>query len=344
MKKLFGIVFILILLAAVYLSWLFFGPATGFNENYRFLYIRSDKAHKNAIIDSFQSNKFIKHIAAFIWLTNRMHYWNGIKPGKYKINNGASLISIIRMLRNGQQSSVNLVITKVRTRMDLAHMIGIRFECDSTQMIDFLQNNDSLKVFGLDSVTVMTAILPDTYTYFWNTTPRKIFQKWFVESEKFWTEERKQKAANHGLTPQQAYILASIIEEETNSKSDKPIIASVYLNRIVKKMPLQADPTIKFALNDFTLKRIYEKYTFVQSPYNTYRNTGLPPGPICTPSIETMEAVLNSPKTDYLYFVANSDLSGTHIFTTNYTEHLKFAKEYQQVLNKLDSVKSHPIN
>jgi UPF0755 protein len=270
-------------------------------------------------------------------MADQFKYWKNIKPGRYEIINGASLYSIIKILRNGHQTPLNLVITKIRLKEDLARMVGNRFECDSAEMITFLNNDDSLKQYSLNSMTVMTAVLPDTYTYFWNTTPRKIFQKIYDKSKDFWTPERKELATNHGLATDQAYILASIIEEETNSKTDKPNIASVYLNRIEKKMPLQADPTIKFAMKEFGLKRIFSKYLLVESPFNTYRNTGLPPGPICTPSEETIDAVLNSPKTDYIYFVANSDLSGTHIFTTNYADHLKYAREYQQVLNKLDS-------
>ena len=147
-------------------------------------------------------------------------------------------------------------------------------------------------------------------------------------------DERKQKAAAHNLTPTQAYILASIIEEETNDVADKPVMASVYMNRLAKGIRLGADPTVKFALKNFELKRIYEKHTQVVSPYNTYQNFGLPPGPICTPSIETLDAVLNAPQTDYLYFVANSDFSGKHIVTSSYPEHLKYAKLYQEALNE----------
>jgi UPF0755 protein len=260
-----------------------------------------------------------------------------VKAGRYKINKGMSLFQLVRMLKNGRQTPVNLVITKLRTKEDFARKTGSLFECDSMQMMAFLDNPDSLDRYGLDTNTVMTAILPDTYTYFWNTTPSRIFKKIYENSQLFWNEERSEKAANHGLTPAQAYILASIVEEETNDKNDKPLIASVYLNRLSRGMLLQADPTIKFALRNFTLKRIYQKYLSVESPYNTYRNKGLPPGPICTPSRQTIEAVLDSPGTDYLYFVAKSDLSGKHVFTSNYNDHLKYAKEYQQLLNKLDS-------
>jgi len=238
------------------------------------------------------------------------------------------------MLKNGRQSPVNLVITKLRTKENLAAKVGSSFECDSAQMIVFLNSQDSLKDYGLDNETAMVAAMPFTYAIKWNTTPRRIFDQFYAAYKTFWTPERKKKADSLGFKPVQVSTLASIIEEETNASGDKPLIASVYLNRLSKGMPLQADPTLKFALKNFGLKRILNEHKTVQSPYNTYTNKGLPPGPICTPALETIDAVLDSPKTDYLYFVANSNFDGTHIFTTNYSEHMKFARIYQQELNK----------
>jgi UPF0755 protein len=176
--------------------------------------------------------------------------------------------------------------------------------------------------------------MPFTYTIKWNTTAGKIFQQFYTAYKNFWTAERKEKANKLGISPVQVSTLASIIDEETNSKTDKPNVASVYLNRIAKGMPLQADPTLKFALKNFDLKRLYDTHKRTVSAYNTYLNKGLPPGPICTPQVETIDAVLDSPKTDYIYFVASSAFDGTHVFTTNYTEHIKYARTYQQELNK----------
>ncbi|HWJ28217.1 MAG TPA: endolytic transglycosylase MltG [Flavisolibacter sp.] len=206
-------------------------------------------------------------------------------------------------------------------------------------MMFFLNSADSLKKYGVDTQTVMSVIIPDTYTYFWNSTPSVLFQKMYDANKRFWTDERKEKATAHGLTPVQAYVLASIVEEESNNHAEQGNIASVYLNRMNKGMPLQADPTIKFALHNFGLKRIYEKYLLVESPYNTYKNKGLPPGPICTPSKKTLEAVLDAPQTDYLYFVANSNFNGTHVFSNSYQEHMQNAHLYQQALNHADSLR-----
>ncbi|MEN9598557.1 MAG: endolytic transglycosylase MltG, partial [Bacteroidota bacterium] len=155
------------------------------------------------------------------------------------------------------------------------------------------------------------------------------------ETNDFWNEKnRKEKAAAKNLSTEAVYTLASIVEEETNYASDKTKIASVYLNRLTKQMPLQACPTIKYAMQDFTITRIYEKYLVNPSPYNTYKNKGLPPGPICTPSPTTIDLVLDAPNTDYLYFVAKSDFSGYHHFSSTYEEHDKYAKEYQKKLDE----------
>lgn len=339
MKKVLLVVFIFLLAAGGYVAWLFLGPSTAFKDDAKFLYIKTDSANKESILNNIKQGDYIKHPGYFEWLATRMQYWTSIRPGKYEIKKNESLLGIVRMLRNGRQTPVNLIITKLRTKSDFARLTGNKLEFDSTEMMAFFNNTDTLKNYGVNIETAMTIVLPDTYTYFWNTTPSNVFQKLYAVHLKFWTEEKKEKAMQHGLTPQQVYILASIIDEETRAKTDKPNIASVYLNRISRGMPLQADPTVKFALQDFGLKRIYQKHLLFESPYNTYRNKGLPPGPIATPSKATIDSVLTSPKTDYLYFVANSDFSGSHIFTTNYNDHLKYARIYQQALNKQDSIR-----
>ncbi|HVG14413.1 MAG TPA: endolytic transglycosylase MltG, partial [Chitinophagaceae bacterium] len=195
-------------------------------------------------------------------------------------------------------------------------------------------NSDSLEKFGRNEALAMSVVLPDTYTFFWDTKPGTVYKKLADESEKFWTSERIEKAKSLQLTPAEAYTLASIVDEESNAMAEKGNIASVYLNRVHKGMPLQADPTIRFALNDFTIKRIYGDHLNVASPYNTYRNKGLPPGPICTPSKKTIDAVLNAPSTDYIYFVADSSFNGRHLFSATYEEHLQKARWYQEAFRR----------
>jgi UPF0755 protein len=333
-KKLF--VFLLIVaIVAGYFAWLFFGPATAFKEEVKYLYIPSDNPTKEKVLALMEKDSMIKNLSLFSWMATRRDYWTNIKPGKYKISGDDNILSIVKKLRNGQQEPVNLTILKFRTREALAGAIGKKMEADSATFLAFMNNADSLKGYGVDTNTVMTILFPNTYTHFWNTAPKKVFNKFYDEYKVVWNEERRKKAAAKNITPTSAYILASIIEEETNDKNDKPLMASVYLNRMNSGMRLGADPTVKFALRDFELRRIYEKHLAVESPYNTYRVYGLPPGPICTPSLETLDAVLNAPATNYLYFVAKADFSGSHVFTAEYSDHLKYAKEYQKALNEL---------
>lgn len=330
-KKIILSILTVIGLIAGFTAWKFLGPTIHAPEK-KFFYIRTGETF-NTVRTNLDEQKIIFGISWFDRASKMIGYKN-VKPGRYEIKKGMSLVNLVRMLRNGQQAPVNFVITKLRTKESLASRIGNSFECDSLQMIHFLNSPDSLKEYGLDTNTAMAAAMPFTYTIKWNTTPRTIFQQFYTAYKTFWTPERKQKANSLGITPTQASTLASIIDEETNAKTDQPNIASVYLNRINKGMPLQADPTLKFALKNFALERIYDTNKKIVSPYNTYMNKGLPPGPICTPQVGTIEAVLDSPKTDYLYFVANSTFDGTHIFTTNYADHMKYAKIYQQELNK----------
>jgi UPF0755 protein len=325
-KILLPIVFILAA-AAAFVGYKVWGVAVKVPEG-KYLYINTG-SNLGDVKNSLVEKGVLKNISWF----NRVAGWKGyknIKPGRYEIKKGMSISALVSMLKSGQQSPVNFVITKIRTKEALAKKVGSVFECDSLQMMNFLNNNDTLKKYGLDSNTAMSVVMPDTYTYFWNTTPQKIFQKFYAAHQKFWTEERKTKATAHGVTPLEAITLASIIDEETNAPSDRPNIAGVYLNRVKKGMPLGADPTIKFALKDFALKQILYEHLKVQSPYNTYINKGLPPGPICTPQPATIDAVLNAPQTDYLYFVANSAFNGTHLFTTNLSDHEKLADLYRK--------------
>lgn len=335
-KVILFIVFI-IALAAAYLGWKVFGPAIH-NPQKKFLYIKTGSNYAD-VKDSLVKNKMIQNAFWFDQVAKYADYPGKVKAGKFKVDDGMSLYHLVKMLRSGRQAPVNLVITKLRTKDDLAKKIGNDFEIDSSTAMNFLNNEDSLRQFDVDTNTVLTDVIPNTYTYTWNTSMKSIFKKLYAEKNKFWNVEREQKAQRLGLSPNQVYTLASIVEEETNKDEDKGKIASVYINRLKKGMKLAADPTVKYALRDFGLKRIYQKHLQFQSPYNTYLNTGLPPGPICTPSIKTINAVLNSPQTDYLFFVARSDFSGYSDFASSYQQHQVYARAYQQALDSLIKVR-----
>jgi UPF0755 protein len=287
------------------------------------------------LADSLVAKKIILDKPSFIVLAKILNVEDRIKPGKFLVTKNTSLLSLIRMLRNNKQATVNLVINKIRTRAELAKFIGNNLSSDSLTSATFLNSNDSLAPYGVDTTSLLTLFIPNTYTMYWTTSLPGLMQKMKSQKTTFWNaKNRIEKAKQKGMTPNEVYILASIVDEETNYDSDKSLIASVYQNRLNQNMLLQACPTIKFAMQDFTLTRIYDKYLTNPSPYNTYKFKGLPPGPICTPSPKTIDLVLDAPKTNYLYFVAKSDFKGYHHFSATYEEHSKFAKEYQQKLDE----------
>ena len=333
MKKIIGLLFLVLIIVGAYSAWQVFGPTVSAPAD-KYFYIKTGSNY-NEVKASLESQNIISGNFFFDKIAGQLKYPQNIKPGKYEIKDNSSLLSLVRMLNSGSQSPVKLVINKLRTKEDLASKIGKNFECDSTEVINFLTNNDSLQKYKLDSNTVMTAVIPNTYELKWNTSFKKLFSRLKSEQEKFWTEERLKKAAAKNLTTQQVYTMASIVEEETNKPEDKLLIASVYRNRISQGQKLEADPTVKYAMRAFGLKRVLRGHLQYQSPYNTYRNTGLPPGPICTPSMKTIDAVLDSPETDYIFFVAKPDFKGYSNFASTYTQHLIFARAYQKALDSL---------
>jgi UPF0755 protein len=335
-KKIFLGIAGFLLAIALFFAYKFLGPSVSISDGDS-LYIKTGATYADVEKELIEK-KFIENKTWFS-LASKMIGYKNIRPGRYKLKKGMNVVSLVRMLRNGKQTPVNLVITKLRTRESFAARAAKVFECDSVQIINFIGNNDSLKSFGLDTNTVMAAFMPYTYTHQWNTTPQKLFGNIYSAYKTFWNHQRTTKADSIKLTPLEVSTLASIIEEETNKKEDKYNIASTYLNRIRTGMPLQADPTVKYAMKNFGLTRILYAHLRTPSPYNTYMNTGLPPGPICTPSVETIEAVLNAPKTDYLYFVADSSLDGSSVFAATYTEHLKYAKQLHQALDRRDAAR-----
>jgi UPF0755 protein len=286
------------------------------------------------LADTLVSKKIIFDKHSFLLLAKVFKVEEKIKPGRYLVKRKTSLLDLIRMLRNNQQATVKFILNKVRTRGELAALVGKTFDLDSAYCASYFNSNDSLVEYQTDTTQLLSLFIPDTYEFYWSTSIPKFLQKMKSNADHFWSvKDRKQRAANKGMSIREIYTLASIVEEETNDESDKKLIASVYQNRLKKSMPLQACPTIKFAMQDFALTRIYEKYLSNPSPYNTYNHRGLPPGPICTPSPKTIDLVLDAPNTNYLYFVAKADFSGFHHFSSTYEEHNKYAKEYQKQLD-----------
>ena len=244
-------------------------------------------------------------------------------------------------MKNGMQEPVNLTIPSVRTLNRLSVEVSKRLLMDSTQLLQALRDPKVCARYGYDTATIQCLFIPNTYDVYWNISVDKLLDRMQKESKNFWNVDRTVRANELKLSPVQVITLASIVDEETANNAEKPMVAGMYYNRLMlrnaeypKGMPLQADPTIKYAWQQFALKRIYNKLLNIDSPYNTYRNTGLPPGPIRIPSVEGIEAVLNLKKHDYLYMCAKEDFSGTHNFARTYAEHLANAAKYTKALNE----------
>lgn len=312
--------------------FVFFSSNTGNFSNKKYLYIKTGSTYEQ-VLQTIQDSAIVKNITSFKRMAKWFSLSENIHPGRYEIKEGMGNYTIVNMIKKGQQSIVKLVINKLRTKNDIIRKLSSQLEPDSLSWVVLLNDKNFLVKNNIDSNQLQCLVMPNTYEFYWNTTPQKVFDKLLAYKEKFWNEERKSKAQKMNLSDIQVIIIASIVEEETNKNDEKPNIASVYLNRYRIGMNLGADPTVKFAVGDFKLKRILNIHTQVSSPYNTYRVPGLPPGPICTPSESSIDAVLNATDTKYIFFCAKEDFSGYHNFATNYTEHLANAKRYQQALN-----------
>lgn len=323
----------LIAISGAFIAYKVVGPNTGDMQKGEYLYIPTGASYA-LVLNELVEGGYINDAASFDIVANRLDYPNKVKAGKYKITPGMSNLNMLRMLRNGKQEPVKLVINKFRTKQDFIQFIDERMEPDAEEIAELLDDTVFLATYGLDTNTALVPVIPDTYEFYWNTNAKKIYERLAEYSEKFWNDERTALADSQALSPTQVMIIASIVEEETNKADEKPTVASVYINRLRKNMKLQADPTVKFGLNNFSIKRILEGHLASTSPYNTYMYAGLPPGPINTPSKSSINAVLNAPKTDYIYFCAKDDFSGYHSFASNYTEHMKNARAYQKALDE----------
>ena len=257
------------------------------------------------------------------------------KPGHYRFAAEISNQELIRRLLLGEQTPIKLSFTQaIRTREQLAAHMGKKLMLDSAEIIDRLNDKEYMALFGLTPETAVCLFIPNTYEVYWTMTADQLFARMHKEYQRFWNEERMEKAKRLGLTPIEIATIASIIASETNKSFEYPTIASIYINRLHKGIALQACPTVIFAVGDFSLRRVLKRHLAIDSPYNTYKYRGLPPGPIRLARPEVIDAVLNAPKTDYLYMCANPDFSGTHIFSSSYSKHSAVAREYQRELNK----------
>jgi UPF0755 protein len=288
----------------------------------------------NALTDTIESTGVLRSRGSFVLTSRLKSFGRSVKPGSYILNPGMSNNAMVNMLRSGQQSPVNVTFNNIRTLEELAGRIGGQIEADSADISAFFADETNYMDDGFDRRTLISVFIPDTYQLYWSVDARGFYRRMLKEYRDYWTAERKALAEEKGLTPVEVSVLASIVDEEVSKADEKPRIAGVYLNRLRVGMPLQADPTVKFAVNDFSLRRVLNRHLEVDSPYNTYKYAGLPPGPIRCPSRSGLESVLNPEKHEYLFFVAKFDGSGYHHFSRTLAEHNRYAASYRSELNR----------
>lgn len=301
------------------------------------VYIAVHDTDDTAIVgDSITSRVMVDRLAfaGFKWLMRYYHYDERVKPGNYAIRPGDSVRDICLRLLSGNQTPVRLVVPSVRTLDRLAGVVGRQLLTDSAAIMAVLSDTALMDSLGYSQETFPALFIPNTYEVYWTMTPAQFVARMVKENARYWNTSRKDKAKAQGLTPLEVITLASIVDEETNKDDEKPIVAGLYLNRLHRGMLLQADPTVKFALGQFELRRILYAHLNVDSPYNTYKYAGLPPGPIRIPSMAAIESVLNPTKHNYIYMCAKEDFSGYHNFATSLAQHNANARRYQQALNQ----------
>jgi UPF0755 protein len=286
------------------------------------------------VLDTLNTHLIIKNERAFNWLVKYKKYPDLIKSGRYLVDIPLSINTLINILRSGNQTSVRVTFNNIRTMEQLAGRFEKQLEIDSVDFMMFFSDASNYAKDGFTKENIISIFIPNTYDFFWNTDAKGVYTRMLREYNRFWNSDRMAKAEKLGLSQNDVSILASIIDDEVNKKEEKPVIAGVYLNRLKIGMPLQACPTIKFALNDFTITRVLNSHLTVESPYNTYKYRGLPPGPVGCPSIEGIDATLNAENHDYLFFVAKADFSGYHNFSRTLAQHNRYAAEYQRELNR----------
>jgi UPF0755 protein len=335
-RKLVVTILIFIVLSAVfYAGRLYFKVNTRFFNIDEPVYICIDEAKDySRLLSDLESVAHIKDRAVFESLASKMHYPEKIKSGKYRVLPSMSCLEAIRMLRNGQQVPVRITFNNIRLKADFAERVGEQMMFGQEHLLRALNNLSVCESLGFNTTTIVSMFIPNTYELYWTLSVDHFLQRMKKEYERFWTGKRLEKANALSLSPLEVSILASIVEEETADRSEYPIVAGLYINRLRKGMLLQADPTVKFAVGDVTLRRILYVHLEVDSPYNTYKYSGLPPGPIRIPSISGIDAVLNYTEHNYLYMVAKEDFSGKHNFAVSLSEHNQNARKYQEALNR----------
>lgn len=335
MKKLFiflGVVALILAGGAGYMYHLLFNSPCQHTET-AFVYVDADDT-ADSIRTKVEKAGRTKTMSGYDLMAKLKKYGDKHRTGKYAITPGMNMYDLVRTLANGIQTPTKLVVPSTRTIGKVTGTLAKQLMIDSLSIAQLLEDEGKIKELGNYTKETLPALfIPETYEVYWDITPEKLLARLQKEHDRFWNEERKKKAKDAGLTPMEAVTLASIVESETNYNPEKKTVAGLYLNRLHKGMLLQSDPTVKFALQRFELKRILFEHLNCDSPYNTYKYAGLPPGPICIPTPVGIDAVLNYEHHDYLYMCAKEDFSGSHNFAVGLAQHMQNARKYQQALN-----------
>lgn len=299
-----------------------------------YIYIYPDKDFNNLCLQLEDSAK-CKNIGTFKQVAAYLKYPEKMRTGRYAVEPGMNNLDLIRNLRNGNQVPVQITFNNIRMKDELADRLSEQLMLHSRELLDLMNDEAYCESLGFAPYTIKAMFIPNTYEVYWNMSAENFMQRMKREYGAFWNVSRRNQAGKIGISLIEVSILASIVEEESAAVEEYPIIAGLYINRLYKGIPLQADPTVKYALGDFAIQRVLNEYLKIDSPYNTYLHTGLPPGPIRIPSIKGIDAVLNYKKHNYLYMCAKEDFSGRHNFAVTLAEHNRNANRYRAALNQL---------
>ena len=316
---------------SVYTYQMLYSPNFLINSEDKFIII-DDNTDFNELIKKLEDDTLINDILSFSFLSKIMEYQENIKIGAYKVKMNMTNYDMITMLRSGNQTPIKLTFSYARKMDDLAEKITSRLKMSKDDLLNYL--NDNIDEYnGFEKSDIISVFLPDTYEVYWNVSPKNLTNKMYSEYKKFWNSERIAKLENINLNEKEAIVLASIVASETRMLDEADRVAGLYINRLRKNMRLQADPTLIFAANDFTIRRVLNKHKKIKSPYNTYINKGLPPGPIRLVPKQYIDAVLNYEEHNFIYMCAKEDFSGYHAFATNLSDHNRNARKFQIALN-----------
>ncbi len=308
-----------------------------FNENVKTgqALIIPEGATYSRVVDSLEINDMLLNYKAFNWVSKKKNYPEAVKPGRYLLREGMNTNEIVNKLRAGEQDPVDVTFNNARFKEDMAGKVSRYIQADSLAILELFNDTARIREWGFTPETFKAMFIPNTYEFYWTTNADGFVQRMHKEFNRFWNESRREKAEAIGLTPVEVTTLASIVQEETARNDELKRVAGLYINRLKRGMPLQADPTVKYAVGDFSLRRVLNVHLETDSPYNTYIYPGLPPGPINFPEVSAIEAVLNPEEHKFLYMVAREDFSGYHNFAATLAEHNRNARKYRAALDKL---------